>query len=124
MNCEDISLSTQTSNCSAVVRVGNILSTNITLKCTSRDVLSDSDLNQFSSYWWCLMYSDTRGKENTYAYILMSTELSLIELLQSAQCLGRCRSLVFDIIDDMTPRAQFIEDLWIILTEFTRLLSP
>jgi len=32
-----------------------------------------------------------------------STEMSLVELLQSTQDLARCRSLDFDITHDMTP---------------------
>ena len=66
VNCDDISLSTQTSNCFAVVRVAKILSINVGWKGTSRDVLSNWDLNQFSSYSWCLIYSDKRQTENKY----------------------------------------------------------
>ena len=59
-----ISSNTQTLNSFAVVHVANILNTNTMLWATSTYVLSDWYVNQFSSCWWCLIYSVKRETEN------------------------------------------------------------
>jgi len=68
-----ISWNTLTSNSFAAVHVVNILNINALLKDTSVDVLSNWDINQFSSYWRCLMYS---GKTETENWISVQSHIS------------------------------------------------